>query len=171
MASAARSRWTLLAVHVVGGVAVLGSYAWGLAQPDPARLWGSLPEAAVGPYSASMPFAAIGYFLMMAWADRRAKAGEHAATGAFATLLAASALWMPLCFAALDAPLEARTGWLVAVQLDLAITALASLWLLRALVAAREATWAWRVTVAGWLAFCWQTVLLDAIVWPRFFGG
>jgi hypothetical protein len=171
MSPVTRARLSLLAVHVIGGTAVLGSYAWGFAQPEPARLWGTLPEAAIGPYSASMPFAAIGYFFMMAWADRRVVAGDPAQTGPFAALLAASALWMPLCFWALDAPLDGRTGWLVAVQLDLAVTALASLWLLRALVAAREPTWIWRVTAAGWLAFCWQTVLLDAIVWPRFFGG
>ncbi len=171
MSPTTRARLTLLAVHVVGGVAVLGSYAWGVAQPDPGRLWGTLPEAAVGPYTASMPLAALGYFLLMAWADRRASAGEPTEVGAIATLLAASSLWMPLCFAALDGPAEARAGWLVAVQLDLATTALASLWLLRAVFATRAPTWAWRLTAAGWVAFCWQTVVLDALIWPRFFGG
>ena len=35
----------LIALNVVGGLAVLASYAHGLSQPDVAAFWGGVPEA------------------------------------------------------------------------------------------------------------------------------
>lgn len=166
------NRLAFAAVQLVGGVAVLGSYAQGLAaHPDTAEgLWGTIPAWAVAPYSACMPFAAAGYLVTAWFLWRRVPADHPVQRGllvAYGALLTASALWMPMCFAALDAH---DPSWLPWIQLDLAVTATATaalgavLWRLRG-----EGLPGWRAAAVGHAALAWQTVVLDAVVWPLFF--
>lgn len=146
-------RWHIWAVNTVGGVAVLGSYAWGvLTHPDPGALWGSIPDHIQGPYAACMPIAAAGYLVLLARTHRTPSLRMLAA---MTLMLVASAAWMPLSFAALEDP--ALLPW---VHVDLAITAAASVAML-----VLSKGW-WRIAAA---AFCWQTVVLDYLIWPRFF--
>ena len=60
-----KSQRTLVAINVLGGMAVLGSYAWGaFARPDGmGALWGGVPESIRGFYTINMFLAAFGYFL------------------------------------------------------------------------------------------------------------
>jgi hypothetical protein len=75
---------------------------------------------------------------------------------------------MPLTFAMLEEP--SLPLW-YAIRLTLAIVGLASVGILAALltVRPREPGIAHRAAVIGSVAFCIQTALLDALVWPAFF--
>jgi hypothetical protein len=86
----------------------------------------------------------------------------------YALILIPSALWMPLTFAMLEAPSE---GLWWAIRLTLAAVGIGSLGLLAGLVAVRPSppSLAHKLAVVGGLAFCSQTAVLDAVVWPAFF--
>lgn len=176
MHSAKRS---LLWINVVGGIAVLGSYVWGLASNPLTRgdVWGGVPEALRPAYTANMLLAAAGYFAFSYFVFLRldpagTRMGGRFGFGAFhalyALILVPSALWMPLTFAMLEAP--SPVLWL-AIRLILALVGLGSLGLLVALlsVEAPGAAGARRLAVVGSAFFCLQTVVLDAVVWPAFF--
>ena len=62
-------KWALLGLNVVGGAAVLGSYAWGIAgHSNPgAALWGGVPEALRPVYTASMLSATGGYLTLFGY--------------------------------------------------------------------------------------------------------
>jgi hypothetical protein len=171
-------RLFLVAINVVGGAAVLGSYAHGLAtHPDSGRGWGGGPEALQPLYVASMLLAATGYFPVTYFVavrldpDRTRVAGRlpyDVFLWLYALVLVPSALWMPLTFAMLDQPSPAL--WL-AIRVVLFTVGLASLGLLAAIVAAqpRQPGWGFGLAVAGCTAFCIQTALLDALIWPAYF--
>jgi hypothetical protein len=169
---------TLLWLNVLGGAAVLGSYAWGLAGHPESRgaLWGGVPESLRSLYTASMLLAAAGYFafgffVLFRLDPDRVSVGRfgfglfHAL---YALILIPSALWLPLTFEMLAAPSAAL--WL-AIRAVLALVALGSLGLVAALAfaAPAESPLARGVALAGALAFSFQTALLDALVWPAYF--
>lgn len=60
-------KWLLLLINIIGGAAVLGSYALGiLTHPDAGQvLWGDVPESLRALYTANMFLAAIGYFALI----------------------------------------------------------------------------------------------------------
>ena len=172
-------RLLLIALNVVGGIAVLGSYLHGVAtHPDTSgQVWGGVPEELKPIYIASMLLAAAGYFPFTYFVtfrldpDRTRIAGRFRFglfVGLYAMVLAPSAVWMPLTFAMLDAP--SPLLWL-GIRLVLFAVALGSLAILAALLAARprQSGWAFRLAIAGCVAFCLQTALLDALVWPAYF--
>lgn len=175
------SQLTLLALNVVGGVAVLGSYWAGFASnPGSAgALWGGVPEWLRPAYTVSMLTAAAGYFpftwlLLFGVDPDRAKVAGRYGYGVFpvltALILAPSALWMPLTFRVIDA--WDPTLW-IAIRVVLATVGLASLGLLAALVRLEPVASSrlHKAAIAGAAAFCVQTALLDATVWPAFFPG
>jgi len=155
-------RKTLWLINIIGGIGVLGSYAWGIGtQADPARLWGQISESVQGPYSACMPFAALGYLVLLAYTHVRP---HPRMVTAMTVMLVFSTIWMPLCFAVLD------HGWPVgSVQIVLAATAAASLTMLWHVITDPVRDRLRIAACVGAAAFCLQTVLLDAIIWPRFF--
>jgi hypothetical protein len=75
---------------------------------------------------------------------------------------------MPLTFAMLQSPSD---GLWWAIRLTLAAVGIGSLGLLAGLVAVRpySPSVAHKLAVAGSLAFCFQTAILDALVWPAYF--
>lgn len=172
-------RLQFVLVNVVGGLAVLASYAIGLASPTTSggALWGGVPQALRPVYAVSMLTATVGYFCFTGFVLLRVPTigirffGRHGfgfLNGLYAAVLAASALWMPLTLAYLETP---RTGIWWLVRLDLAVTAIGSLGVLAALLASNldhGDRW-YRLAILGLLAFSFQTVVLDAIVWPSFF--
>ncbi len=166
-------------INVLGGTAVLGSYAIGIAgHPNPGdALWGNVPEGLRPLYTASMLTAATGYFLFayrlfFRVDPERARLPGGRGFGTFNVLLLAilvpSALWMPLTFAYLAAP---GVGLWLAVRGVLAVTGLASLALIAALwrLEPQGAPLVRLLSVAGAAAFAFQTAVLDAVVWPAFF--
>jgi hypothetical protein len=172
-------RRTLLFINLVGGAAVLGSYAHGLASNPLTRgeVWGGVPESLKPLYTASMLCAAAGYFAFSYFVffridPERTRIAGRFSLGAFSALyaliLVPSALWMPLTFAMIEAP--SSTLWW-AIRGVLAAVGLGSLLLFAAIAAApaERAPWSRRVALAGCAAFCFQTAVLDAWVWPAYF--
>ena len=166
-------------INAVGGIAVLGSYAYGI-WGNPAHrgeLWGGVPEGLKPFYFVSMLLAAVGFFLFSYFILFRLEPDEVRIADRFGfvvfpviygVILAFSALWMPLTVAYLEHP---GTGLWVAVRVVLAAVGLGSLALLLALLTlnGREpGTYYW-LAVAGSAAFCLQTTVLDMLVWPAYF--
>src|SRR5690348_7005439 len=162
---------TLVWINVIGGVAVLGSYALGiLTHPDTAgQVWGGVPEGLKPAYTASMLSAALGYFLFSGYvlfgldADRVrifGRSGFVTLYALYALILAPSALWMPLTFQMLAAP---SMGLWLAIRLVLGLVGLGSVGLVLGLLDARPrgARVAHALAVVGAIAFAIQTALLD----------
>jgi len=171
---------SLLWLNVIGGLAVLGSYAHGIATHPESRgaLWGGVPAALQPAYSLSMLTATAGYFAYSFFVFFRLDPSRTRIAGRFgyrgfhllyALILVPSALWMPLAFAMIESP--GPLLWL-AVRGVLGLTAIGSLGLLAALVLVepRPRGPAWPIAILGALAFCIQTVLFDALVWPAFYA-
>jgi hypothetical protein len=167
-----------VAINVLGGAAVLGSYAWGLlSRPDSAAaLWGGVPEAARSLYTVNMFLAAFGYFLFTPYFLRRLPAAPRVAgrpllvvvSLCYAAILVASAAWLPLTAVMVTSPSPAL-WWIV--RADLFAVAAGALGLV-ACVLLEEPAGSTRARVTagvGLLPFCLQTVVLDALVWPAFF--
>jgi len=171
-------RRALLLVNLLGGAAVLGSYAHGFgAHPELApSLWGGVPAWLRPLYTVSMLLAAAGYFafsLPIAFRlDPASTRIDAVGYGLFpllyALILVPSALWMPLTFELLQHP---RPGLWLLIRLVLLGVGAGSLLLLAAIARARP----WpspglrRLALIGALAFSVQTALLDALVWPALF--
>jgi hypothetical protein len=166
-------------INAVGGIAVLGSYVYGI-WGNPAHrgeLWGGVPEGLKSFYFVSMLLAAAGFFAFTYYILFRLEPDEVQVADRFGfvvfpviygVILAFSTLWMPLTVAYLENP---GTGLWVAIRLTLAAVGLASLALLVALLLlnTREpGTYYW-LAVGGSAAFCLQTAALDMLVWPAYF--
>ena len=171
-------RRSLVWINVLGGIAVLGSYVHGIVTNPATRgdVWGGVPEALQPLYTVSMLTAALGYFaftsLVLLRLDpdevRVGRFGYGVFHALYAAILLPSALWMPLTFAMLADPSPAL-WW--AIRLDLALVGAASLSLLAAIAVAqpRPAAGHRRIALVGCAAFCFQTAVLDALVWTAFF--
>jgi hypothetical protein len=173
-------RRPLLTINLLGGVAVLSSYAWGMrTHPNAANvLWGGVPASLRPFYTVGMFLAAAGYFAFICFIlfgldPEKTRVWHHSGFGTFNVLFTAilvpSALWMPLTFAAVDIS-SAALIWVV--RLILAAVGLASLSLLAALLNTqpRHPSWSYWLAVIGCVAFCLQTAVLDMIVWSAYFS-
>jgi len=165
-------------INVVGGCAVLFSYAYGLASNPLTRgqVWGGVPDGMRPLYTVNMLLAAAGYFafsyfVLFRLDPRRTRVGRLGFgifSALYALILIPSALWMPLTFAMIEAP-SAGLWW--TIRITLGLVGIGSLGLLAAIVVVRSpvaagARWA---AVIGSGFFCLQTAVLDALVWPAFF--
>jgi len=171
-------RRRMLLINVLGGVAVLGSYAYCLATNPETRgqLWGDVPEWLQPAYTVSMLSAAVGYFLFTHHLFFRCDP-RHSRVGGFDLdifnaiyfgILAPSALWMPLTFGMLNSPSSAT--WIL-IRIDLGLVGISSLALIAALgrLNTKAPAWSYWLAMLGSIAFAVQTGLLDALVWPAFF--
>ena len=167
-------RRTFLALQLALGPGVLASYAicFTLWPETVAAMWGGVPQAARGLYTTWMFVAAAGYavftpalFLQADPERARLALGlrYRALHVLYAALLIGSILWMPLTKWHLDGALP-----FAVVVLDLWIVAAGSLGLLATTLRLTPPLHgAWRIAAPlGAGAFCVQTVLLDALVWP-----
>jgi hypothetical protein len=166
-------------IVLFGGAAVLASYAYSLGF-DPATqaaLWGGVPPALLPAYVASMALATGGYFaftcflLFCADPDRARIAGRFGYDlfrGLYLMILVPSALWLRLTSAMIQQP--SSILWL-GIRLVLAVVGLGSVGLLLALLSLRprQPARAYWLAVAGAVAFCTQTAVLDLFVWTALF--
>ncbi len=173
-------RRSLLWLNVLGGIAVLGSYAYGLASNPLTRdgLWGNVPEALRPLYTLNMFLAAAGYFAFSAYVFRRLDPARTRIAGGFGfgafhvlygLILVPSALWLPLTFEMLEAP---SPGLWLAIRVTLALVALGSLGMMLAVASAaapHSAPGARRIALLGTLFFSLQTAVLEALIWPAYF--
>jgi hypothetical protein len=171
-----------VALNVIGGSAVLSSYAWGLnaLAPSPDRLWGNLPDSFRWLYTTWMFVAAAGYFpatwvALNALGSTESRIGERPNCQLFFLLygliLLPSAAWLPLTISMIESP--ARSTWIL-TRVDLALVAVGSTGLIIALRALRGLSPApspslHRAAVIGAVALWFQTAILDALIWPEFF--
>jgi hypothetical protein len=179
------SRAVLLAINLIGGAAVIGSYVVGLGNwgedavspPAISRLWGGVPAGLRGVYGASMLLAAAGYLLFFYHVVIRMDPTRASIPGGFsivafaapfAIILAPSAVWMSLTLRYAEAPTPQL--WL-ALRLALALVAFGSLAMLAMLaslkVSAPDQFW-WPATI-GAAVFAFHTLFLDALLWPALF--
>lgn len=169
----------LWAINILGGTAVIASYAIGIITHPQTRgaLWGNVPKALLPWYTVSMLAAAAGYcafsyYILFRVDPEGATVAGRFSYGVFpwlyALILVPSALWMPLTFAMIGNP--SPLLW-VAVRVVLGVTGIASLLLLAAIIALEphEPVWPHRIAVVGCAAFSLQTAFLDALVWPYYF--
>jgi hypothetical protein len=178
--SVGREKLTLLLINVIGGIAVIGSYIFGLRGPSGTdALWGGVPEAIRPVYAVSMVLAAIGYFAFLNLLLLRVDSTKVTVAGRFkysvfypifALILFPSALWMPLTDLYVDDP---SAGAWVGIRIVLFVVALASIALAWALFTIRpgnqgKAYWA---AVVGSCYFAFHTLVLDAILWATLFRG
>lgn len=172
-------QWILIAINVIGGILVIGSYVQGFrAHPDSGTvLWGGVPESVRPLYTFGMVLAALGYFAFSYFIVFRLDPEEVRIGNLFnfwiflviyALILFPSALWMPLTRAMVDNPAPVL---LWSIRITLAVVGLASLSLLAALLTIdpKEPAMAYWAAVAGSAAFSLQTAVLDAIVWNVYF--
>ncbi|MFM7140670.1 MAG: hypothetical protein ACKO2K_01970 [Alphaproteobacteria bacterium] len=167
---AARSRARFALVNLLGGLAVLGSYAiWLGHRPDDAgRLWGSVDGPLRSAYFVSMLLATVGYFAFapaLLRADPR-RVDLDRATFLLSLVLFPSALWMPLAFEFLAHP--GPLAWW-AMRAVLATVGFASLALALQVASRRAEIPGGRLATAGAFAFTFQTLVLDAFTWPEWF--
>jgi hypothetical protein len=167
-----------LLVNLLGGLAVIGSYLAGfLLRPGAGEvLWGRVPAWLQPAYTVGMFLAAAGYLLIAFHLLRLQERGLHIwgkpAFSVFSVIylliLVPSALWLPLTFLAVDQGSN-LLAWLVRADLTLvAAGALSLLFALGKIQPARGHPWRLLLVIAC-LAFCFQTVLLDAIIWSSLF--
>lgn len=171
-------RRTMAGINLLGGLAVLGSYAYCLtAYSAPAGdFWGGVPDGLRPLYTVNMGLAAAGYFAFTYFLMYRSKPEVHEGgrfgvgtfNALYAMILVPSALWMPLTFSMLESPSD---GLWWTIRLTLAAVGVGSLGLLAGLIAVRPRapSVAHKLAIAGSLAFCSQTAILDALVWPAYF--
>jgi len=169
----------LAVVNIIGGILVLGSYYLGArAHPGTAgEAWGGVPQRLKPFYVASMFTAAAGYFAFTYYVLFSIEPDGIEVLGTFgfwafillyALILFPSAIWMPLTFAMLERP---RVGLWWAIRATLFVVGGASVVLLIALltVSRGDSGAVYWLAVVGGIAFCIQTALLDALVWPVYF--
>jgi hypothetical protein len=170
---------TLTLLVLLGGAAVLSSYAYviGLDPATQRGLWGGVPAGLLPAYVTSMALAASGYFaytyylLFRVDPDRAQIAGRlgyRLFYGLYVLILAPSALWLPLTVAMVRQPGDIL--WL-GIRVVLGLVGLGSVGLLLALLSLRP-RWpaiAYWLAVAGSVAFCIQTAVLDLFVWTALF--
>ena len=167
--------WVL---NVVGGLSVLGSYAYGLStHPGQGEiLWGTIPEKVRGPYSAMMLPAALGYFALFSflitrplnWIKDELAGGLRQFNTIFATFLVSASLWMPLCWYGIDHGLS----WMVwPIRVILLVTGICTLLFLRTVIKSpcKESPRFRKAAIIGATFLSIQCMLTDALIWPWFF--
>lgn len=174
-------RLLLAIINVLGGIAVLGSYVYGIATHDDAArvLWGGVPESLRPLYQASMLAAAVGY-LAFTWfvffrVDPEAARlpgglGYAAFNVLYLVILVPSATWMSLTFAYAAQPGAWRFALVRAVLLTVGLGAAVMVAAVAA-VEPRDYPGARLLGICGAAAFAFHTLVLDAIVWPWYYRG
>jgi hypothetical protein len=174
-----RDRKRFLGINLVGGTAVLGSYAHGLVtNPGSGEaLWGGVPASlrplyGVGMLAAMLGYFAFTYFLICRLDPKESRIGTRLGFNVFNVLyvliLVPSALWMPLTFVMIDTPNAAV--W-YGIRTVLALVALGAGGLVAALVwvEPRNPRWAHTLALVGAVAFFLHTAVLDGLVWPAYY--
>ncbi|MEC8024144.1 MAG: hypothetical protein VX223_09445 [Myxococcota bacterium] len=168
----------LILVNLLGGVAVLGSYAWGLTNYPSLRgaLWGGVPEAIRPLYTVNMLLATGGWIsiaLHLLRGPNDMHVGNRPAHLLFAIIqmliLLPSAFWMPLTLVVIQQ--GGSLPWTM-TRLCLSMVgvgAVLQVWAVWELRPKPNKAAVRAVLVGGAVAFALQTAVLDAIVWPHYF--
>ena len=169
----------LLAINIIGGMAVIGSYIFGIdTQPAGADvLWGGIPTNIRPIYAISMVLAALGYFAFSYYIFFKIDPQQTDIGGIFnfsfyylifVLILIPSAFWMPLTNIYIDSP---GTGLWIGICSVLAVVGLTSIALLWSFInlKPRIPGLTYWLAVAGSGYFAFHTAILDAIIWTALF--
>jgi hypothetical protein len=175
-----RQKIILLLINITGGIAVIGSYIYGLnAQPAGTTvLWGDVPQNIQPVYAVSMILSAIGYFAFLYYLLFRINPSEVVISGEFGyslfywifiAMLLPSALWMPLTNLYVANP--DVVSWIL-IRAILFIVGFASLALVLALyyTSPKIKGLSRSLAISGSMYFTFHTLILDAIVWAGLFN-
>jgi len=175
----ATAKIILLAINILGGIAVMGSYITGLSssQNGANALWGGTPLNVRPLYTVSMIISALGYFFFLYFILFRLDPSGISTAGnlgfnvfhiVFIGMLLFSALWMPLTNLFVANP--SAFLW-IGIRIVLAIVGLSSLALTLILASLHpgQTGLAYWLAVFGSAYFTFHTLVLDAILWPIFF--
>lgn len=135
----------LLAIILIGGVAVLGSYAWGILAIQNATqiLWGDVPAtirsfSTLGMFTGALGYFAYSFFILFKLNPDHTRIysrfGYEIFKFLYIAILIPSALWLPLTFLAVQNN-SLMVLWLA--RLDLIVVAAASILLFLALLVTR----------------------------------
>ncbi|MFC1789644.1 hypothetical protein ACFLYY_01560 [Patescibacteria group bacterium] len=162
-----------LIINIIGGIAVIGSYIWGLKAGSGGAdtLWGDTPAGVRTIYTISMFLSALGYFAFIYFILFKlnpASFNFNIFYIIFLGILGASAFWMPLTNLFLANP---GTLLWVGIRLVLAIVGISSIALAWVLISLhmKEIGLAYWLAVVGSAYFAFHTAILDMILWPIFF--
>lgn len=171
-------RRALLRLIAIGGSGVLASYLLALDPAISSGLWGGIPEGRIRDlYTLNMFLAAFGFFPATWWlvfATPASALRERTGFGletlfiAYATILMASSLWLPLTALYVKSP--SPVVWLLVRGVLLAVGFAATLlgaMLVRIAVRGRPLAW---LAVVAFFFFWLQTMVLDALVWPHYYS-
>lgn len=171
-------RGAMLRLIGIGGSAVLASYLLAFDPEVGSRLWGGIPEGPIRSlYTVNMLLAAVGFFPATWWlvfatpaSALRERTGWPAPVLmlAYAAILMASALWLPLTALYVKSPMPIL--WFLIRFVLLVVGAGASVvgfLLVRLALRGRPAAW---LAVPFYLPFWLQTMVLDALVWPHYYS-
>jgi len=168
-----------LVVSLIGGTLVLASYYFGLKGGESTdALWGGTPENIRTLYTISMLVSAAGYLVFMGYIFKNLGSlpfitmqpfGSKQFTVLLSLILVASALWIPLVNLMITNPTAIL--W-VAIRVVLAVVGLASGGIVITLLTVNpRPTDVWYcVVLVGMIWFTVHTGVLDAILWPYFWG-
>ncbi|MFZ7102122.1 MAG: hypothetical protein ACOWWO_05590 [Peptococcaceae bacterium] len=174
-----RQKIILLLINIIGGIAVIGSYVYGLNAQSAGTsvLWGGVPQNIQPVYAVSMVLSAIGYFAFLYYLLFKVNPSQVKISGEFgyslfywifAGILVPSAFWMPLTNIYIENPVI--LNW-VLIRLVLFLVGLASLMLVLAIYKTSPDTKGIPrpAAIAGSIYFTFHTLILDAIVWAELF--
>lgn len=169
-----------LAINIIGGILVIGSYIWSIrAHGSADAFWGGVPASLRKYYGISMLIAAVSYIAMTLIVLLKVDDGTAKIFGLFdyrlfwllyTVILGASALWMPLTYLVLGSP--GNAALVVAVKGVLVVVALGALGLGVSLTGLRPqpAGSMHALSVVGSGLFFLHTFVLDAILWAHYWG-
>ena len=169
----------LLVINVIGGIAVIGSYAQGvLTHTDSgSALWGGMPQSVRPVYGVSMLLAALGYFAFIYYILFKLEPNETQIAGSagywlfyviFLGILVPSALWMPLTLSAVANPGGNAWIWVRTVLILVGVSSCVLVWALLTINIKEPALPYW-LAVAGSAYFAFHTAVLDMLIWPVLF--
>tara|TARA_Y100000590_G_scaffold430632_1_gene544455 strand:+ start:3488 stop:4012 length:525 start_codon:yes stop_codon:yes gene_type:complete len=171
-----KNLYVFLLINLIGGIAVLASYAHGLSTQIELRglLWGHVPETIRSYYTICMILAAIGYFFFTPYIIKHIFNAQSAIINPniisllYLGITIPSALWMPMTFEMLINP---STSLWIAIRIILCIVGLSSTGLMLIFLFSNinKASPMYFMAIAGLIPFWIQTMILDAIIWPYYF--
>lgn len=169
----------MVIINIVGGFAVLGSYAWCIfGFPEIAvKAWGGVPADLRPVYTISMLAAAVGYFPFTGYLllQIQPEVLEHKGPFSFSLInwlygiiLIPSVIWMPATLYMVETP--SASTWLL-IRVVLAVVGLGSLGMLYVVAKLRRhghPVFFW-LALLGIILFNLQTTVLDALVWTAYY--
>ena len=168
--------YIFLLINLIGGIAVLGSYIYGLSTQLELRglLWGHVPETIRPYYTICMVLAAIGYFFFTPYIikhifnTKSVSYNPNIISLLYLGITIPSALWMPMTFEMLINP--SISLW-IGIRIILFTVGISStvLMLIFLFSNIKKVSPMYFMAISGLIPFWIQTMILDAIIWPFYF--